>query len=170
MGKKDVFSFYKRFIAGYRQEFFMMRDCQTFLDVDIDLLILADYFDGHLPIQKPPSYDDSEASAVFYDSISAERSVKRVYETSRASSEPILGPIDVRVVISQAGQEIVDRVPVYRKAIALLRFGFVREALPFIERLQLSELGVFLSHENEQVREAAIRQFGRLTRGDINAK
>ena len=50
-------------------------------------------------------------------------------------------------------------IPSFRKAIALYRLGCVEDVISFIYNLQLSELGVFLSHSNERIREAAKIRF-----------
>lgn len=139
-----------------------MYACTDFEEADVDILILTDYFGGCLPQQvAAPSYDHLTV-CILYDSISVSRPVDRIRGPNGLPSSITLGPIDVQVTISQRGRKIVDSIPTFRKAIALLRYGFDREAIPFILRLQLAELSVFLSHKDDSVRDAAIMRYNEL--------
>ena len=128
---------------------------EDFDDTIIDILVVVNCFNGHLFIEYPV---DMLQSCLF-NSIDVQRSVARVYVTASSPLSHIIGPVQTTVKLSSFGEAVFRTIPSFRKAMALCNHNFEREAIPLIKELQLSELNVFLTHNNSKIRDVAKIRF-----------
>jgi len=140
----------------------MVVDKDKWLDFEdgvIDLLVTAYYYGGPFSITEVSSDPQLLLDTLLFNRISIDRATQKVYATALQPAAVFLGSATVSVELSSFGEAVYAIIPSFRKAIALYRLGCVEDVISFIYNLQLSELGVFLSHSNERIREAAKIRF-----------